>query len=346
MFSNRSLIAASAAAAVAVAGLGSAQPYTQVADLPTLLDPGTSGFLDTVAVDGDEFYVFGRSFGSVVGSGDSLTKFDAALTPTVLINDTEWGNAASNQLAGFYGARVVGDNIVFVNFFDNTVYSVNKNSGAISTVAAPAGTNLTSNNAVASDGTVYAYDGTADEILAISPGGVVTTAVTNATLTSGLGTDLVSGGFEVVGTDLYVARDSTNAIIAFDLTSPGDFSTVIDASAVETVTVDSDGDIDFEDIFFAPDGLVYFFEDDSDAIISFDPANPAGTVTQVLSLEQLNAGPGTSNVDQFGWYDGQLAWTDQDDRNDAGGFFVVPEPATAALLAIGAGLIAVRRRRA
>ncbi|MEM6332817.1 MAG: PEP-CTERM sorting domain-containing protein [Planctomycetota bacterium] len=339
---------ATALTAVTTAALTSAATaqYIQVADLPTLLGPGNSGFLDTVAFDGDDIYVFGRAFGSVVGSGDSLTKFDASLTSTVLVDDTQWGVASTNQLGAFYGARVVGDDIIFSNFFDNTIYSVDKNTGAMTTIATVAPNNLQSNYAVAPDGTVYVYDSTADEILAVTTAGVVTTAVSNAQLVAGLGTDLVSGGFEVVGDELYVARDSTNAIIAYEIANPANFSTVIDAAAVEAVTVDSDGDIDFEDIFLAPDGLVYFFEDDSDAIISFNPANPAGSVTQVLSAADLAAGPGTINVDQFAWTSRGIAWTDQDDFNDDGGFFTIPEPGTLALLGLGGLALAARRRNA
>jgi hypothetical protein len=101
----------------------------------------------------------------------------------------------------------------------------------------------------------------------------------------------------------------------------------------------------FRDIFPAPDGWVYFYESTKDSILRFDPSDPAGTLEFVLREAYLNAGPaGSDGVYELDWYyddpTGHLAFN----IFSTHGLYVIPEPASVALLAL-AGLTLLRRRR-
>ena len=239
---------------------------------------------------------------------------------------------------------MVSGSLRAVNFFDNNIIDVDLGTGAVSEFVSAAaiggGPNLTASNTVEADGSVYVYDGTADAIINISPAGVVSTVVTDAQLSALTGSDILSGtGFALVGNDLYFGSNSADAMFKWD-TVGGTGSQVFSEAELEALSDDIDGNAGIDDIFYAPNGLVYFYEDDADYVYSFDPSNPSGTLSVVLTEAYLNDGPGTDSVAQFAWYNGNLAWTDQRD-----GFYVIPEPASALLGALAvAGLAASRRR--
>lgn len=310
---------------------------------------GGDAFLDSVAVKGGDAYAISRdTTGADTGS---VVKFDGS-TFTEIMTPAQWmGAGSTSDIAGFFGVSIVdrgfGDKVRLVNFFDNAIWEVDTVSGAPVQVVSAAtidaftiGTaNLSATNAMLSDGTAIVYDGTSDSVLQITPGGFVFNQISSAELTALTGSDLLSGsGFALVGTDLYFGSNSADALYKWDvITDTG--SLVFDTAALEALSDDIDGRAGVDDIYYAPDGLVYFYEDDADYIYSFDPSDPAGTLSVVLTEAQLNAGPGSDGVGQFAWWNGNLAWTDQSD-----GFYAIPEPTTAALGVLALIGFAAKRR--
>ncbi|QDT68673.1 hypothetical protein MalM25_15970 [Planctomycetes bacterium MalM25] len=308
-----------------------------------------SPFLDTVAVKGGNAYAIVRDLtASDVGS---VVKYDGS-TFTEIMDTADWlGAGATTDIGGFLGAAVIdrglGDQVRFVNFFDNSIWEVDATTGTPVRVVSDASisvftggsVNLSASNSMLSDGTAIVYDGVSDSVLQITPGGFVFNQISSAELTALTGSDILSGtGFALVGTDIYFGSNLSDSLYAWDIISDTG-SLVLDTAALEALSDDIDGRVGIDDIYYAPDGLVYFYEDDADYIYSFDPADPAGTLSVVLTEQQLNDGPGTDAVAQFAWWNGNLAWTDQRD-----GFYAIPEPSTALLGAIALVGFAARRR--
>lgn len=308
-----------------------------------------SPFLDSVTVKDGNAYAIVRDL--TAADTGSVVKYDGS-TFTEIMSPADWTAAgATSDIAGFFGVSVVdrgfGDQVRMLNFFDNSIWEVDTVTGTPAQVVSAAminmftigSANLTASNTMLTDGTAIVYDGTSDSILQITPGGFVFNQVSSAELTALTGSDLLSGtGMALVGTDLYFGSNSADALYKWDvITDTG--SLVFDATALKALSDSPGGSAGIDDIFYAPDGLVYFYEDSADYIYSFDPADPSGTLAVVLSEADLNAGPGTDAVSQFAWWNGNLAWTDQRD-----GFYAIPEPTTAvlSLLAV-AGLVARRR---
>lgn len=308
-----------------------------------------SPFLDTVAVkDGNAYAIVRDTTSSDVGA---VVKYDGS-TFTEIMDTADWlGAGATTDIGGFLGAAVIdrglGDQVRFVNFFDNSIWEVDATTGTPVRVVSDASisvftggsVNLSASNSMLSDGTAIVYDGVSDSVLQITPGGFVFNQISSAELTALTGSDILSGtGFALVGTDIYFGSNSSDSLYAWDIISDTG-SLVLDTAALEALSDDIDGRVGIDDIYYAPDGLVYFYEDDADYIYSFDPADPAGTLAVVLTEQQLNDGPGTDSVAQFSWWDGNLAWTDQRD-----GFYSIPEPTSALLGVIALAGFAARRR--
>lgn len=310
---------------------------------------GASAFLDTVAVkDGVAYAIVRDTTASNVGS---VVAFDGS-TFTEIMDTADWlGAGATTDIGGFLGAAVIdrgfGDKVRFMNFFDNSIWEVDTVTGTPVEVVSEASisvftggsVNFSASNSMLSDGTAIAYDGGSDSVLQITPGGFVFNQISSAELSALTGSSILSGtGFALVGTNIYFGSNSSDALYAWDIISDTG-SLVFDTAALEALSDDIDGRAGVDDIFYAPNGLVYFYEDDADYIYSFDPADPAGTLSVVLTEQELNDGPGTDMVAQFSWWNGGLAWTDQRD-----GFYAIPEPSTALLGVIALAGFAFRRR--
>ncbi|MEM1446236.1 MAG: PEP-CTERM sorting domain-containing protein [Planctomycetota bacterium] len=318
---------------------------------------GEGDFLDTNVVDGNDVYAFSRGTGggpAVEGSLIKVTGFGSNAVPTVATTLAQWDAASDVDLAGSNGAVLLdtGD-LRFVNFFDNSVYDIDPGTGTVTkfldssvfdALVGGGPVSIPVTNTVLSDGSGLAYDSAGDQLLAFDNDGDLAIALNNAELTAISGNDIISGGMAVVGTTLYYGSNTSDELYVVDLVAKTG-SALLTTAQIEAVTDDIDGRAGFGDIFAGPDGLIYFYETDSDYILSVDPTalDVAASVSVVLSEADLVAGPaGSDSVGQFEWYFGDLAWT------SAGrGFYSlnVPEPATAALLGLG-GLAMLRRRSA
>lgn len=336
--------------AAALAAVLTAQSASAIAIVEVFPEADVAGgiansFLDTVAVSGGVAYAVSRdTSGADVGA---VVSFDGS-TFTTISDTADWlATGSSNDLAASNGAGVVGNALRFVNFFDNAVYEIDLGTGAATEVvsalaiAATTGTapSLIAAYETAPSGQIYTYDSTAAnrQVISISPTNVVSIEVSPANFATAVGTSL--GGVGIAGDTLYLGSNTNDELVAWN-TVTDTASVVLDTATIDNLTDDVDGRVGFGDIFAAPDGLVYFYESDADYIMSFDPADPAGTLAVVATEAQLLAGPSSDLLGQFAWWDGALAFTDQSD----GFYSVIPEPASALLAAI-AGIGFVRRRR-
>ncbi len=180
------------------------------------------------------------------------------------------------------------------------------------------------------------YDTTSDNLLIAPSAGVVDTlisavdiAAANCEMSSGITAD-PSG-------NLYWGSNASDAIWKFDGTNLTMIADVADFGAAANSFSG--------DMIYAPDGLIYFRADPDNnnrGLFSIDPSavDPGSTVTVVLSEAELDAGPMASSfTSTLSWYDGKLGFHKISDS----GYYLVPEPASLALLGLGA--LAMFRRR-
>ncbi|MEM8945667.1 MAG: hypothetical protein AAGD11_10830, partial [Planctomycetota bacterium] len=270
-------------------------------------------FLETVATDGTTAYSFLRDTSSADVGG--VTAFNGAFS--TVSTPADWALTGSTfDLAAGNGVAVVGNVLRFVSFFDNNVYEINIGTGAVTEVvteaaidaAAGVNANVSAVFETQADGTIYSIESQSDQLLVISPSNAVSVEINTADLDALLGGTSI-GGIGVDGDTIYLGSNSSDSLVAWDAaTNTG--STVLTEAQVEAATDDVDGTAGFGDIFKAPDGLVYFYETDSDYILSFDPSDPAGTLTAVITEAELAAGPGSDTINQLAYFDGRLSWTD------------------------------------
>ena len=301
-------------------------------------------FLDTVASDGTTAYSFLRDTSAADVGG--VTSFDGAFS--TVSTPADWtATGSTNDLAAGNGAGVVGNVLRFVSFFDNNVYEVAIGTGAVNEVVSAAtidaasgvSSNLTAVFETQSDGTIYSIESQSDQLLAISPGNSVSVEINTADLAALLGGTSI-GGIGVDGNSVLLGSNSIDELVAWD-TVGNTGSTVLTTAQIEGATDDIDGRVGFGDIFKAPDGLVYFYESDSDYLLSYDPSDPAGTITAVVSEAEFSAGPGSDTINQLSYFNGRISWTD----TGLGYYQVVPEPSSLALVSLGLLAIAVRKQR-
>jgi hypothetical protein len=228
---------------------------------------------------------------------------------------------------------------------DNTVYEVDLSSGVVTSVIAKptfdalvgVSVQFPAFSETAPDGTIYAIESTSDQLIAISPTNTATIEIDAANFSALLGGVSVNG-IGVSGTTIYLGSNSSDSLVAWDtVTNSG--STVLTTAQIDAATDLVNGTVGFGDIFAAPDGLVYFYESDADFLMSFDPNDPAGTVTAVLTDDQLNGGPADDTLGQLAWWNGAIAWT-----NPSDGFYAIPEPTALALGLFAVAACGLRRR--
>lgn len=311
----------------------------------------TNPFLDTVAVgpDGTAYAALrelGRDGNNDAINGGLLVAYDGSTFTTVMTPAQFDAAATGFDIAAGNGAGIVGNKFRAVNFFNNSVYEIDLSTGDYTEVVSTADLSLAAGGIVnmgaqfevAADGTIFAIDSATDQVLKISPTNAVTVEIGAADYASLLGTSI--GGIGISGDSLLIGSNSNDSLIAWD-TTEGAGATLLTTGQIDAVTDDVDGVVSFGDILDDGNGNVFLYEGDSDFVLSFELAAAASTIGVVLTEADLNAPDfGSDTINQLSIYNNELAWTD-----GSLGFYAVPEPAAAVLLAAG-GLALLRRRRA
>jgi len=317
--------------------------------------PGASTHHYSIAIEGNSSY---HCLG--LGSNARITKIaDLTASPqtaTELLSQSVWAAASGkSSITSFYGFGISGDYVQFSEASADSVWRVDKNTGAISAYVTAANimaytgatkASCLSANTVAPSGEHVFYEGESDSILITTGAGMVTTLVSEAQLTAlhATGSNSCNGGlgYDDAG-NLYWGDSSSDGI--YMRAADGTLSQVLTQANIIGVTGETSasfGDImGGGDTLGAGDGLVYFYERTSDGIMRFDPDDPVNTLeTYIYEARLVSGQAGSDNVYELDWYDDELAF-----NTDGGnlGLYVVPEPASLVLLALG-GLAVLRRR--
>ncbi|MEM8781276.1 MAG: PEP-CTERM sorting domain-containing protein [Planctomycetota bacterium] len=211
-------------------------------------------------------------------------------------------------------------------------------------------------------GETFFYETDTDSIIANTSVNTFETVVTDTELAALSGDDIISGLAASDGVLFFGNASGSSPLVegiyAFD-TNTGTGEVLVTADQADAILGGTNGINPTNTGFFAaPNGDIFFFDSGFDAILSFDPDDPLGTLGFVLTQAEILAGPansglGTSSspvigITDLGWVDGELAFLIGSDSSVTGaiaGIYAIPEPASAALLGLG-GLAMLRRRSA
>jgi sugar lactone lactonase YvrE len=249
----------------------------------------------------------------------------------------------------FYGFGRYGSYLQFADSSSDGIWRVDTSTGAltsyvsasdIATYTGEISSQLLTPSTIDLAGEHVFYEGRSDSILRTTGAGTLETLVSSADLTLAFGNNNVSGGmsFDAAG-NLYWGNTTSDEI--HRRTAAGVLEVVLSEEVLEDFTGATSSS--FNDVFVAPDGMIYFWEGGSDSILRFAPSDPAGTLAYRLTEDELVDGPaGSDSVSTLGWYNGELTWTK---ITGGSGLYTTPEPSTVLLLAGGLLAISLRRRR-
>ncbi len=311
------------------------------------------------AVSGETAYFTVNGFASG-GHSANITMVESlggVQMPSVLMDTTAWATVAGRTtMTTGYGFGISSTDLLFAEGGSDALWKVSLDTGEPSAYVTKdqiqAHTGATSaqivnGNGIAPNGEMAFFESATDQVLQSTGLGTLTTLATKEELQTvfGLGPDdnpsLVSGFTWDSEESLYFGDSASDGMAK--RASDGTLSLVLNVTDITAVTGQSAAG--FGDIIFGPDGLVYFYESSSDSILRFDPASAAATLEFFLTEQDLLDGPMASdNVQTLGFYDGNLTFHTFQVDGVASPLYVVPEPASLLLLAVG-GVAVVRRRR-
>ncbi|MBN1513566.1 MAG: PEP-CTERM sorting domain-containing protein [Phycisphaerae bacterium] len=337
--------------------------YKQLVSSSNVEAGGTGDRHWSNVLDGETAYFTLNGFSSD-GKSANITKVEnlgGMQVPSVVMTNAQWSAASgSTTMTNALGFGLSGNSLIFAEGGSDSIWKVDIATGApteyvpkatIQSVSGGTAVQLGNGNETTSTGEMVFFESSADNLMLTAGVNSTSILVSKTQLQSlhGLGTSapsIVSGMTYDSGQNLYWGDATSDSM---GMRAP-DGTLSIALSTVDITAVTAGSSVTFGDVFYAPDGLIYFFESATDNIMRFDPASPAPSLEIFMTSAELLAGPmASTNVQSMGWYDGNLTLHTYQvpgvgSGNVASPLYVVPEPSVLALLGLG-GLALIRRRR-
>ena len=334
------------AAAIALPTSANAAAYVQVKTQAELNDGSGLPYQRAIATYNDIIYTVNAS-----SSDFAIVKIDGGTTTTI----ATMASTAADLGAGYVlndpfpgnGLEIVdnGAAVQMIDTANDEVYRFDTTTGTASFYASQADiiaetgltvAKLSNYSGTDVNGAPVFFDSESDAVLYAPSAGVVDTLISAADVAT-YNCEMDSGITSDASGNLYWGSNDSDGIWKFDGTN---LTMIADTTDFGTATVSFSGDM-----MYAPNGLIYFRADpdgNNRGVFSIDPnaVDPGSTVAVVLSEAELDAGPMASSfTSTLSWYDGMLGFHKISDS----GYYAVPEPASLALLGLGA--LAMFRRR-
>ncbi len=325
--------------ATSFASLAPGQAYEKLLDFRTQIRFGSQyDLLDAHCFEGTTGYFIVRGIETIITPEweSQITKVeDIGGTPvtTVLVSNDQWkafnGLGAWDTILGGNRMAILGDYLQFADTSVDAIFRVHKTTGVISVFVSNADiraiTGLPKARLIdACDfspcGDMAFYDEDSDNIFVVDVVGYLRVLVSKADFEAFYGCtaiNFVAGGmaYDMDG-NLYWTLTNTGTTCGggaiYKRATDGTISRLLTEADIQAVTTPG-WSVAFNDIFAAPDGLVYFYDrtDPVDSILYFDPADPVGTLTVFLTEAQIKAGPagpGEVNVSALNALGSRLTW--------------------------------------
>lgn len=346
MMQKKTIVACGIMALAAASAL--ATTIEELIDFDLMRVGAQYNYVGSHAFDGTSAYAIVRGIESQITPEweSQITRVDDFLgmpLTTLLVSNAQWkaftGGGQYDTILPGERMRVVAGQLQFLDGVTDAVYRVDVTTGALSVLVSnaqiQAHTGLTSarligGTAFSPDGEMVVYDEDSKAVLMVDAVGVLSTLISNTDFQALYGANPVSnvsGGmtFDRSG-NLYWALSyhgsapAASGSIYKRQASDGSLSLAVAQSDIWSET-GKIGNVAFNDIFYASDGNVYFFDrrGDVDSILYFHPSDPVGSLTVFLTEAEIQAGPigyVEINIDALNAYGNQLTWHHLDALSD------------------------------
>ncbi len=335
---------------LAMAGHACAGSISRVYDFDELRGDLPGKFLYAAVADGSDIYChfYGYLNSKPELSMSGITRMDGNGQSHTLVSGFDWFDyTGSEKFSALYNFSLSGNSLYFADLLSKQVYSVDKNTGAISTIATSEAIRAVIGVEDLSflgagdlyQDKMYFFERNSRNILRAGLNGVEVVMQEQA-LISLMGNSSINGSMTVTDDNhLYWCGGESPSLYTLDMNS-GAASVLLTNSEIRAAgpIEGIDNDVIMQDIYQAPDGYLYFF-DRNRGIMSYSA--DSDTLAMVVSVQELvDSEVGMlSAVYNFTWYDDSLAFC----HKDTGFYVVTPEPLAISFL-ISGGCLALRRR--
>ncbi len=322
-----------------------ASSYVQKYSFSELKSDLTAMMLYASASD-DNGEIFSLFYGNGKnGYASGITKVNSDGEASVLVTPAQFFFGANSlKIVSIYNFSQYGDNVYFVDTMTEQAYAANKNTGDLSVIASGAQlSDLLNYPDNYSFGTVgdacsngfYFFEEQSQNLLLVNNNGLQI-GVSSDQLYDLMGNSSLSAGM-TSDNDNNLYWQSMGNIYRWDIQAAAG-ELVLSQDTILSIT--GNDSISARDMFFAPDGNIYFY-DYTSGILCFDPESASDSLDMILSVQELKDGPaGSSNIYGLSWCDDNIAFTQL-----TKGYFAVPEPGVISLLTLGGAALLRRAKK-